>query len=644
MIELVTLGSRRKEPQREPSQLNGGKAMNSIFRNLTVAVSVLLMSFVVVSAQTQPERPQETSDKKSKEKEPKEKKGGFLGIGGGNKEEKAEKAAAKVEREYQKLLENGRKKYDAKPDFKIRVDEDYKAVRRRHSEAAFQINTFDSQDERTTFTGDKLKTEDTLYDNPLVQDYVNRVGQSLVPADSQHRYAFKVIMNPVPDARSLSTGTIYITTGLLSMVDNEAQLAYLLSHEISHIEKRHWFQDALVANEMEDFNQSQERKQGLFTLGATLAGGVIGGAATGRLASGLSYGFLAGLGTAIVMKFVAPTKVFAWDRVQENEADEYGLQLMFNRNYDPREVPKLFARLRRFAEREPRASEGFLAQAERINERVSYFNPMLAQQTVKTSLFRGSSNLRDKREASDGGLASPLEVGKPFGAAEEAEKREKAAAGRLSGLDALLKEKLERGEIVGSTAEFESVMADLKRDNGVRAFYYDMFQMSLENLREALQIRSNDPYTHFYYGKVLNLTARNRAEKAEAMSSFIKAIEYDQRGVLSGPWLHRALALIADRNPSQSGEIIGYLKRYVDVYQQEHRGELPPNMDAIYAYMKDLGEDRWVARPAMNISTKNIEPIETSAGARLNVNQPPPQQQQPQPQPQQPTTQKTRKP
>ncbi|MFN8005371.1 MAG: hypothetical protein U0X75_30655, partial [Acidobacteriota bacterium] len=268
-------------------------------------------------------------------------------------------------------------------------------------------------------------------------------------------------------------------------------------------------------------------------------------------------------------------------------------------------------------EREPRTSEGFLAQTERVNERINYFNPLLASQTVKAGMFRGSSNLRDKREPSDGGVVSPLEEGKPFGTAEESEKREKMANRRLPNLDALLKEKLERGEIIGSSAEFESVMADLKRDNGVRAFYYDMFRLSLENLRESLQIRSNDPYTHFYYGKVLNLTARSRAEKAEAMASFVKAIEYDQRGVLSGPWLHRALALMADRNPSQNTQIIRDLKRYVDVYQQEHSGTLPPNMDTIYAYLKDLGEDKWVARPAMNVSTKNIEPLETAPGGRV---------------------------
>ncbi|MBI1764740.1 MAG: M48 family metalloprotease, partial [Acidobacteria bacterium] len=585
---------------------------------------------------------QEQADKKAKEKEKKDggiktKVGDMFGIG--DKEQRQERAQAKSEREYQKMLADARKKYDAgskdhSPDFKYRVDQDYKEVRRQHSDYGFQMNTFNSNDDVTTFTGDKLKLEDTLYDNEFVQDYVNRVGQALVPATSAQRYIFKVVLNPVPDARSLSTGTVYITTGYLALVDNEAQLAYILGHEVAHIEKLHWLQDSLVSNEMEDFNRKQEKIQGYASLAAGGLGTLFGGAASGSFLRGMQYGYFASELTALVMKFVKPTKSFAWDRVQENEADKYGMELMFERNYDPREVPKLYARLQQFNAREPRTSDGFVAQADRVLEGKTFSNFAMVSWSVKPNLMRGAANLRARRgDTADGGIVSPLEPGKTFGTAEDAEKREKGATQQMDNLNAVLREKLEKGEIIGSSEEFQSVMADLKRDNGIRAFYFDMYQMALDNLREALQIRSNDPYTHFYYGKVLHATARSKAEKAEALSSIIKAIETDKRGVLAGPWMHRALVLMADRNPAQNREIIGYLRQYVDVYQQEHGGGLPPNMDVIYAYLKDLGDDQWAARPAMNISTKNLDPIKTAGGQAAREPAPLPA---PQPQPSSP--------
>jgi hypothetical protein len=524
-------------------------------------------------------------------------------------QDKKARQEAKHFNAYDRLRTQGREKYGTDDLFRFEVNEAYKELRRQHSEYAFKVNTFDSRDERITFTGDKLKTEDTLYDNPLVQDYVNRVGQSLVPSQSAHRYAFKVVLNPVPDSRTISTGTVYITTGLLSVIDNEAQLAYILGHEIAHIEKNHWFEDALISTQLERDERRRDQNGKLISSISGIVGGMIGGFASQ---------YLLMTETATILKFISPQKVFTWDLIQENEADQVGFDLMFIRNYDPREVPKLYNRLKKFAEKEPRTADGFVAQLSRIGQRTGFFNGMLGGMMVKPDLFRGASNLRAQREPADGGIVSPLEPGKAFGTSEEATIRELKATAQLASNDTLLKEKLEKGEIIGSKPEFESVMADLKRDNGVRALYYDMYGMAIDNLREAIELRSSDPYTHFYFGKALNLTAHTRAEKAEAMAAFVKTIQLDQRQVISGPWMHRALALMADRNPDQNQLIIGYLQKYVEVYQQEHGGDLPANMDAIYAYLKDLGDESWVARPVVNISTRNIDPIRivsTSTGS-----------------------------
>jgi hypothetical protein len=122
----------------------------------------------------------------------------------------------KQEREYQKIKQFSDDLYAKDPVFREEVEAAYRQKQREHSEYAFFINTRDARDEQITRTGDKLKIDDTLYDNPLVQDYVNRVGQSVAPPGSTKLYAFKVTLNPIPEARSLSTGTVYISSGLLS--------------------------------------------------------------------------------------------------------------------------------------------------------------------------------------------------------------------------------------------------------------------------------------------------------------------------------------------------------------------------------------------------------------------------------------------
>jgi hypothetical protein len=141
-----------------------------------------------------------------------------------------------------------------------------------------------------------------------------------------------------------------------------------------------------------------------------------------------------------------------------------------------------------------------------------------------------------------------------------------------------------------------------------------MFQMALSNLEESILIRSNDPFVHFYYGKVLKLTARSATDKSRALGEFVRAIELDRRRVLPEPHLYRALAMIDARDPSQTAEIVASLQQYVGIYQREHGGRLPPNMDVIYDYMQEAGEMTWAAMPATNVSTKNIEPVTISVG------------------------------
>jgi Zn-dependent protease with chaperone function len=602
---------------------------NRVSRLFAAGLTALLLvtaTAAPASAARSDERPQEKDSGKDK-KDKKEKKD--------DKDDRDK--PSKQEREYQKIKQYSEELYSKDAAFHDAVEEAYRQKQREHSEFAFDVNTRDASDEKIMRTGDKLKVFDSLYDNPLVQDYVNRLGQSLVPKNSTRLYAFKVTLNPIPEARSLSTGTIYVSSGLISLADNEAQLAYILGHEIAHIEKDHWHDDVLVVHGMDRYNEKQQKKRAIFSAVATVA--------TGGMFKAAGGSFLEGAGVALLiaptlLKYIVPNATVTWDKSQEDEADRLGLQYMLDRNYDPREAPKFYAGLKETSNRDRRTGLGFIGEASRVEERTQQVGLLLVEYAPLMSskqLAIGSASLALRNNALRNSIqtaapqpappatAAATDPGKQMNPSRDAEGRQRAAEKQIGGqMSAEIQAKLDSGELIGSSGEFEAVMAELKRDNGVRAYYYDMFQMARDNLQESLMIRSNDPHAHLYYGKVLKLTARTPDEKRRALSEFVKAIELDRRRVLPEAHLHRALAMIESRDSSQTRDIVESLKEYVSLYQRENGGTLPPNMEVIYDYLQEAGEMTWAARPAMNVSTKNIDPLTTAPGAVTRPAEPAP--------------------
>lgn len=79
-----------------------------------------------------------------------------------------------------------------------------------------------------------------LYQAPALQDYVSRIGQGLAKhSSSKIDFKFHVVDNQVVNAFALEHGDIFITRGMLAYLQNEAQLAAVLGHEIGHISERH---------------------------------------------------------------------------------------------------------------------------------------------------------------------------------------------------------------------------------------------------------------------------------------------------------------------------------------------------------------------------------------------------------------------
>src|SRR6266851_4115638 len=95
-----------------------------------------------------------------------------------------------------------------------------------------QVNLVDRRFERD---GLVLEDEET-------NAYLKRVGEVLLPRGLKLEHVlwkFRALRDPVPNAFSLPNGSIYVTTGLLALMDNESQVAAVLAHELTHVMRRH---------------------------------------------------------------------------------------------------------------------------------------------------------------------------------------------------------------------------------------------------------------------------------------------------------------------------------------------------------------------------------------------------------------------
>lgn len=86
-----------------------------------------------------------------------------------------------------------------------------------------------------------LRLEYGLYNDPQLRNYVREIGQEIVPYTHRPhlQYHFEILDTPVENAFAAPGGYIYITRGLLAMLNSEAEIATVLGHELGHVSARH---------------------------------------------------------------------------------------------------------------------------------------------------------------------------------------------------------------------------------------------------------------------------------------------------------------------------------------------------------------------------------------------------------------------
>jgi hypothetical protein len=192
-----------------------------------------------------------------------------------------------------------------------------------------------------------------LVESLEIQTYVNKVGFKLVPRyikdlerndPSKLLFRFYVVEDATPNAFAFADGSVFIHTGLLKMLKNEAQLASVLGHEIAHATHEHTRRsfDSL-SSKIPDWAD----KSGVFS-------------------------------DTSLIKFGSGLFKNHFDREMENQADRVGLLYMYEAGYDPRESPKVWRELSKVSKEN--SVENFLysshplttARLKNLNREIAY--------------------------------------------------------------------------------------------------------------------------------------------------------------------------------------------------------------------------------------------------------------------------------
>ncbi|HET6196728.1 MAG TPA: M48 family metalloprotease, partial [Acetobacteraceae bacterium] len=110
------------------------------------------------------------------------------------------------------------------------------------------------------------------YASPQLQALVNRIGQRLVSRSAvPGSYRFYVLDQPEPNAHALQSGYVFVTRGLLALVNDEAELAAAMGHELGHITERHAAQRERQQRQIMDAAIDAAMKSGSITVGRSVA-------------------------------------------------------------------------------------------------------------------------------------------------------------------------------------------------------------------------------------------------------------------------------------------------------------------------------------------------------------------------------------
>jgi len=171
----------------------------------------------------------------------------------------------------------------------------------------------------------EVERQAKIIDDPIIAEYVNRVGQNLVRnSDAKVPFTIKVLDSEEVNAFALPGGFFFVNSGLMLKAESEAELAGVMAHEIAHVAARHGTKQATKGEIVN-----------LATIPLIFMGGWTG------------YAIRQGAGLAIPLGFLK------FSQSMESEADYLGLQYLYKSGYDPTAFVDFFEKIQSLEKKKP---------------------------------------------------------------------------------------------------------------------------------------------------------------------------------------------------------------------------------------------------------------------------------------------------
>ena len=211
----------------------------------------------------------------------------------------------------------------------------------------------------------KFERDGLVLEDAATNEYLARIGNSLVPKGLtlEHvKWKFRALRDSQPNAFALPNGSIYVTTGLMSLLDNESQLAAVIAHELTHVMRRHTYM----------FNRSNRKKfltmNIMSAIGAYAPGGIVGAVITV---------------VTTIAPFIVIATIFGYSRDLEHEADIKGIDMMISAEYPAEEMVSVMKLLNKDIEGEE--IRLFYNDHPALDERIKYLSSYLGARADKVT-------------------------------------------------------------------------------------------------------------------------------------------------------------------------------------------------------------------------------------------------------------------